>query len=144
MACVPDSVPAHSSIQTVYRTRVGRPNKFEEPWITVNKRIYILTTTLEELREIKEAGQLASDDEAVQYLLQRHKKLRSMEEQASTRCGEDWFCKMITIFQIFSINPSQPSNCTSNCTAIDATEMQQYEKYPGKLVYGFRDYNHVL
>ena len=38
----------------------------------MNKAVYTLGTTLEQLRRIKEDNYFPSDDEAVQYLLQRH------------------------------------------------------------------------
>ena len=46
----------------------------------MNKRVYILGTTLEQLRQIKEDNDFPSDDEAVQYLLQRHERLLSIEQ----------------------------------------------------------------
>ena len=65
---------------SAYRTRVRRPKKYEGLWSTMNKRVYILGITLKQLRRIKEGKYFPSDDEAVQYLLQHHKRLLSIEQ----------------------------------------------------------------
>ena len=44
----------------------------------MNKRVYILGIILKQLRQIKEDSDFPSDDEALQYLLQRHKWLLSV------------------------------------------------------------------
>ena len=48
---------------SAYRTRVGRPKKYEGLWSAMNKSVYILVTTLEQLRRIKENNDFPSDDE---------------------------------------------------------------------------------
>ena len=73
---------------SAYRTRVGRPKKYEGLWSAMNKRVYILGTTLEQLRRIKEDNDFPSDDEAVQYLLQRQSMLL---RPASASCSLSLF-----------------------------------------------------
>ena len=34
----------------VYKTKLGRPKKYEDSWRTMNKRVYILQTMLVKLR----------------------------------------------------------------------------------------------
>ena len=63
-----------------FRTRMGMAKKYEGLWTTMNKRVYILRTTLEQLRQIKEDNDFPSDNETVQYLLQRHERLLSIEQ----------------------------------------------------------------
>ena len=75
-----ECVPVFNMANLACRTRVGRPKKYEGLWSTVNKRGYILGTTLEQLRRIKDDNDFPSDDEAVQYLLQRHERLLSIEQ----------------------------------------------------------------
>ena len=67
-----------------YRTRVGRPKKYEYPWSAMNKRAYVLETTLEKLRRVKEENGFSSDDEVLQYLLQHHVQLLSIEQAGET------------------------------------------------------------
>ena len=50
---------------SAFRTRVGMPKKYEGLWTTMNKRVYILGTTLEQLRQIKEDNDFPSDNETV-------------------------------------------------------------------------------
>ena len=63
-------VPTFNVANSAYRTKVGRPNKYEDPWSAMNKRVYVLGTTLEKLRRVKEENGFSSDDEVLQYLLQ--------------------------------------------------------------------------
>ena len=60
-----ECAPIFNMANSAYRTTVGRPEKYEGLWSAMNKRLYILGTTLEQLRRIKEDNDFPSDDEAV-------------------------------------------------------------------------------
>ena len=76
--------PTFNVANSAYRTKVGRPKKYEDPWSTMNKRVYVLGTMLEKLRRVKEESGFSSDDEALQYLLQRHVQLLRIEQAGKT------------------------------------------------------------
>ena len=63
---------------------MGRPKKYEDPWSAMNKRAYVLGTMLEKLRRVKEENGFSSCDEVLQYLLQRHVRLLSIEQAGET------------------------------------------------------------
>ena len=52
MAEAPSLAPSFNVVNSVYKTRVGRPKKYKDPWSAMNKRMYILATTLEKLRRV--------------------------------------------------------------------------------------------
>ena len=52
MAEAPSLAPSFNVANSVYKTRVGRLKKYEDPWSAMNKRMYILATTLEKLRRV--------------------------------------------------------------------------------------------
>ena len=76
--------PTFNVVNSAYRTKVGRPKKYEDPWSAMNKRVYILGTTLEMLRRVQEESGFSSDNEALQYLLQRHVQLLRIEQAGET------------------------------------------------------------
>ena len=77
--------PTFNVANSAYRTRVGRPKKYEDPWSAMNKRVYVLGTTLEKFRRVKEEKNgFSNDDEVLQYLLQRHVQLLSTEQAGET------------------------------------------------------------
>ena len=55
------------------RSHVGCP-KFSQPWSSVMKRVYITTETCVKFRQVKKANGFASDECALQYLLNCNEK----------------------------------------------------------------------
>ena len=41
-----ECVPVFNMVNSAYRISVGRPNKYEGLWSTMNERVYILGTTV--------------------------------------------------------------------------------------------------
>ena len=41
------------TFNTTYKTRVGAPKKYEDLWSAMDKKVYILGTTLKKLRRVK-------------------------------------------------------------------------------------------
>ena len=54
-----ECAPVFNMANSAYRTRVEKPKKYKGLWSAMNKRVYILGTTLEQLRQIKEDNNLA-------------------------------------------------------------------------------------
>ena len=80
MVEAPSLAPSFSLANSAYKTRVGRPKKYEDPWQAMNKRVYILGTMQEKLRRVKAENSFSSYNEVLQYLLQHHVQLLSIEQ----------------------------------------------------------------
>jgi len=50
---------------SVYRTTVGWPKRFSQPWNFIMKRIYVSEEALLQFRDLKKLGSFASDDSAL-------------------------------------------------------------------------------
>ena len=60
-------------VASAYRSSVGRPKKFCQPWNVVMKRIYITEGRLQDFRCLKKAKGIASDDATLHYLLEGYR-----------------------------------------------------------------------
>jgi len=73
-----EGLPASSTTSSAYRTTVGWPKRFSQPWTSIMKRIYVSEGTLLELCEFKKSSDFTSDESDIQYLLNQH-RLRTQE-----------------------------------------------------------------
>ena len=55
-----------------YKSTRGQPKKFQQPWNTMMKRIYISEKSWMDFRKLKETNRFDSDGITMQYLLERH------------------------------------------------------------------------
>ena len=73
-----------TALVSAYKSTRGRPKKFQQPWTTMMKRIYISEKSWMDFRKLKETNRFDSDDITMQYLLKRHNLI---EDQSLATIG---------------------------------------------------------
>jgi len=81
--------------------RVGRPQKYAQPWITVTQRVYLEDNTFSVLKLLKSQQHFTSDDATVQWLISRNEYLYMVERLVIAWLGyEDNFITLICFCSI--------------------------------------------